>query len=114
MFKGCSLKETFMIRNYSCEVCGLSSENEEAVRQCEELGSKAKYSVGQRVTFLYKPHRDRLEITGEITNIHFEEKTHKVSYTIFVEEDKRLGLRSHRSTHPEISENYVLGLADSE
>ena len=97
-----------MKRTFTCEICGFTSGDEVAVRLCENQKSQAEYSVGQQVVFLYDPNGRRLEIQGEITNIHFTERTHDVRYTIFVEEDNRLGRRSNRSTHTEIQDVQIL------
>lgn len=96
-----------MKTKHLCEICGFESENEKSVHECEDKGSKAEFYINQNVAFLYKPDTEHLVIEGKITLIHFEEKTHSVSYTIFVENEPRLGLRANNSTHTKIPERNV-------
>lgn len=102
-----------MKTSYMCEVCGFTSEGIEEIERCEEQGKEAKYSIGQSVIFLFAPRGLRKEIEGEIVNINFAARTHKVSYGIFVGKNLQLSETFRNCVHNLIPEEGILSTTNT-
>ena len=66
------------IKLYQCEVCGLKSENEEEVLQCEAQGKKNRFSKDDKVKIFWEGEW----VLVRVENITFEENSHAPVYEV--------------------------------
>ena len=85
-----------------CDTCGFMSENEDDVRQCEKQDKEVKYTVGQRVTFMFG-----IWVEGEIRHVAFGLGTHKVSYGILVGDTWRVNVERRNTIIANVPEEDI-------
>jgi len=81
---------------YECEICFYRSRDKKKVQECEAQGSKHKFSVGQKVLFLFGPLGDKIWMKATVEFIRFRKRTHAVSYRLKSHDEK---LPAHIHNH---------------